>query len=123
MRQFWISAEGEPIFKDWRKKVIRRVTDKNIIYSILSSSFRIWLDLSNGLIIDNRALALFSFIAITSMCCFQFKFSSILMPRYLTDLKGRTFIGLSNFFLWCLKITNSVFFSHSMKFCCYLTNK
>ena len=67
---------------------------------------------------NNRALALFSFIAISSMCYFQLKFSSVLMPRYLTDLEGYSllrlsliFIGLSNLFLWCLKITNSVFFS------------
>ena len=47
-----IRAEGEPTFKDWRKKVIKRLIDKkNIFYRIrriLSSSFRILLDLNNG---------------------------------------------------------------------------
>ena len=46
-----IRAESEPTFKDWRKKVIKRLIDKKNIFSIsiLSSSFRIWLDLNNGL--------------------------------------------------------------------------
>ena len=57
------------------------------------------------------------------------KFSFILMPRYLTDLEGKSLLQMSliligsTFFFWCLKITNSVFFSHSMKFRWHLTNK
>ena len=41
------------------------------------------------------------------------------MPIYLTELEGQTyvqlslsFIGLSNFFIWCLKITNTKSLSH-----------
>ena len=45
-----IRAEGEPAFKDLRKKVIKWLIDKRIFYvNILSSGFRIWLDLNNGL--------------------------------------------------------------------------
>ena len=45
-----IRTEGEPTFKEWREKVIKRIIDKkSILYKYLSSSFRIWLDLNNGL--------------------------------------------------------------------------
>ena len=46
-----IRAECEPTFKDWRKKVVEWFffIKSTFSISILSSSLRIWLDLSNGL--------------------------------------------------------------------------
>ena len=74
------------------------------------------LTLTKFLILKRRAFALFSCITISETWCFQFKFLSTLMPRYLTEsvrksclLFSLTLTSLSNFFLWCLKITNSVF--------------
>ena len=76
------------------------------------------LILTKFLILKRRAFALFAFVAISETWSFQFKFSSILMRRYLTERVGpsRFLLSLvltssSNFFLWCLKITNSVFWT------------
>ena len=66
------------------------------------------------------------------MWSFQFRFWSILISRYLTDWEGQScfllsliLVSVSSYFLWCLKITGSVFstfkdilfaFNHTVKF-------
>ena len=70
-------------------------------------------------LVNDGASALFYFIAIS---CLRFS-SSILMPWCLFRL-SLSFIGLSKFFLSCLKISLVTrFFSHLLKFCWHLNCK
>ena len=68
-----IWAEGEPTFKDWRKKVIKDLLIKRIFSISISSSLRIWLDLNNGLECESLDWKFIIFKAFFCVIIIQFK--------------------------------------------------
>ena len=63
-------------------------------YCMIYSEFRVFLSIK-CLNLDKIPFALFKLIAVSEICCFQLRFSSIFIPRYFTEFVGQNRFPLS----------------------------